>query len=164
MQALAVVAGVVISVLSFNATRQKEAHSRELEAHSREVEARRRQHEAARPFLELRQKAYLEAVRAAAVLANPENRSEEELASTRKRFRELYVAELSLVEDKAVERAMMKLAETVDPSLRELTPEQRAAYDLAHALRDSLLNSWNLQSTPISAVSDGASSAAPTPP
>ena len=128
VQVLSVVVGVVISVLSFNATRDKEAEARRIEA--------------SKPFLELRQKLYMEAVRSAVVLANREGYSEQELAAARRRFRDLYVAELSMVESPEVEERMAHLAAAVDPSLRPLNPAQKAAYDLAHALRDSVVASW----------------------
>jgi hypothetical protein len=155
IQVLSVVVGVIISVLSFNAARETEAHARVAEAEAktlelkkyedqRKDESEKRQAEAARPFLELRQKLYLEAVQAAAVLANPKDHSEEKVMEAKTRFRELYVAELSLVEGVGVEKGMIALAEAVDPDLRSLTPEQLAAYKLAHALRDSLVKSWKL--------------------
>ena len=99
-QVLSVVVGVVISVLSFNATRKK-----------KEAEARRL--EAAKPFLTLRQNVYTEAVKAAAVLANPEVHTPEELASAKKRFRDLYVAELSMVESQEVASKMVALASLI---------------------------------------------------
>ena len=62
----------------------------------------------------------------------------------RKRFRDLYVAELSMGEAKDVEAKMVALAKAVDPSLIPFTPAQNAAYDLSHALRDTLEYSWGL--------------------
>ncbi len=130
-QVLSVVAGVVISVLSFNATREKEAEARRLEA--------------AKPFLTLRQDLYTEAVKAAAVLANPEVHTPEELGSARKRFRNLYVAELSMVESREVASKMVELASIIDPPLASFTPAQQAAYNLSHALRDTYVTSWGLE-------------------
>jgi len=130
VQVLSVVAGAVISILSFNAAREKEAEARKLEA--------------TKPFLELRQKLYTEAVKAAAVLTNPATHTEEEIREARKRFRDLYVAELSMVEEKDVECRMKKLARVIDKELVTFTPGQDAAYDLAHALRDSFVASWQL--------------------
>ena len=128
VQVVSVVVGVVISVLSFNATREKEAEARRIEA--------------SKPFLEIRQKLYMEAVKAAAVLANRDDYSKREIASAKRRFRELYVAELSMVESPEVEARMVDLASKTDPSLRNLNSAQRAAYDLSHALRDSFVASW----------------------
>jgi hypothetical protein len=122
-QVLSVVVGVVITVLSFNHARVKEAEAREREA--------------AKPYLDMRQRLYAETVKTAGVLANPETHSEAELAAARKRFRELYVAELSMVEAPAVERYMIALAAQVDPELVRFTPAQKAAYDLAHALQEN---------------------------
>jgi hypothetical protein len=128
VQVITVVVGVVISVLSFNATREKEAEARRIEA--------------SKPFLEIRQKLYMEAVKSAAVLANREGYSKQEIASAKRRFRELYVAELSMVESPEVEKRMVDLASKTDPSLNLLNPAQKAAYDLSHALRDSFVVSW----------------------
>jgi hypothetical protein len=130
VQVLSVVVGVVISVLSFNATREKEAEVRRVEA--------------MKPFLELRQKLYREALKAAAVLSTPEDHTEEEIRTAKKRFSELYVAELSMVESPEVERYMVALAKSIAPELTSLSPAQQAAYDLAHALRDSFVASWGL--------------------
>lgn len=126
VQVLSVVAGVVISVLSFNATRVKEAEARALEAD--------------RPFVELRRSTYLDAVKTAAIIANPDGRSPEDLTKAKRRFRELYVAELTMVEDADVASKMVNLAEAVDPELRQLTPGQRAALDLANALKTGYTN------------------------
>lgn len=156
IQVLSVVTGVIISVLSFNASRQSEANARKAEAEAAKLEVERfkaerqdteseRRLSAAKPFLELRQKLYLEAVQVAAVLVTPETHSEEELNVAKTRFRELYVAELSLIEGAGVEAGMIGLAKEVDPELTKLTPKQSAAYNLSHALRDSLVKSWNLE-------------------
>ncbi|MGK7913574.1 MAG: hypothetical protein AB4050_19135 [Synechococcus sp.] len=130
IQVVSVAVGVVISVLSFTNAQLKDAKSRRAEA--------------AKPFLDLRQKLYLEAVQAAAVLSNTEVHTSEEITIARKRFRQLYVAELSLVEARGVESSMVELARLVDPELEPLNPERQAAYKLSHALRDSLIKSWNL--------------------
>jgi hypothetical protein len=130
VQVLSVVVGVVISVLSFNAARGKEVEARRIEA--------------SKPFLELRQKLYMEAVKAAAVLANRDGYSEQEIHSAKRRFRELYVAELSMVESPEVEARMVDLASKTDPTLVSLNPAQQAAYGLAHALRDSFAASWGV--------------------
>ena len=157
IQVIAVVVGLVISVLSFNEARTKDLHTREIEAatrrlelekydHQRNADVEQRQSQAAQPFLELRQRLYLEAVAAAGVLANPVEHSEAEVRRARIRFRELYVAELSLVEGLGVEKAMERLAEVIDPTLEPFSKAQLAAYQLAHELRDSLAKSWKLHS------------------
>jgi hypothetical protein len=128
VQVVSVVVGVVISILSFNHAREKDAEARKLEA--------------TKPFLELRQKLYTEAVKVAAVLSNPGTHSEEEIQAARKRFRDLYVTELSMVEAPGVEAEMKAFAAEVDKELLALTPAQGAAYNLAHALRDSYVASY----------------------
>src|SRR5688500_19358860 len=73
IQVLAVVAGVVISILSFNYTRDRELQVRAAEAerykNQREDEQERRRVEAAKPFLEMRQEKYMEAIKVAGVLS-----------------------------------------------------------------------------------------------
>ena len=129
---VSVVAGVVISVLSFNATRQKEAEASRLAS--------------ARPLLELRQNLYTEVVKTAAVLANPELQKPDDLLAARKRFRELYVAELSMVEARDVEASMVALADQIDPDLRKNWSGARsAAYNLSHALRDSFVKGYGVE-------------------
>jgi len=127
VQVLSVVAGVVISALSFNATRQKEAEARRTEAE--------------KPFQELRRAVYLEAVKTAGVIANPEDHGEEDVRRAKRRFRELYVAELTMVESTEVAGKMVDLAGAVDPGLRKLTQAQIAALGLARALGDSYVKS-----------------------
>ena len=126
VQVLSVVAGVVISVLSFNDTRVKEAEARAIEAD--------------RPFVELRRSVYLEAVKTAAIISNPEGRSPDELSTAKRRFRELYVAELTMVEDPIVEGKMVQLANSVDPDLAQLSKSQDAALELARALKAGYAN------------------------
>ncbi|MVV49419.1 hypothetical protein EJA72_14400 [Pseudomonas sp. PB120] len=125
VQVISVVAGVVISVLSFNSTRQHEAAARIIEAQ--------------KPLYDLRRTVYLETVKTAAILATPSDHTTEEINNAMRRFRELYIAELSMVEDAGVATNMVNLAMKVDPSLVQLTQQQKAALNLAHALRDSYI-------------------------
>ena len=126
VQVVSVVVGVVISVLSFNVTRLKEAEARALEADQ--------------PFVELRRRTYLEAVKTAAIIANPDGRPTDEVSKAKHRFRELYVAELTMVEDPDVASKMVNLAKAVDPELENLTKGQRAALELARALKSGYTN------------------------
>ncbi|ARN21781.1 hypothetical protein [Piscinibacter gummiphilus] len=127
VQVLSVVVGVYLSVQSFNHTRDKETEARHAEAEARRLEAER-------PFRELRRTVYLEAVKTAAVIATPEGRTAEELGKARRRFRELYIAELSMVEGRDVEARMVALASAVDADLGNLNQSQAAALQLARAL------------------------------
>lgn len=123
VQVLSVVVGVVLSVSSFNLTRQKEADARRLEAE--------------KPLAELRRTIYLETAKTAAIIANPADRPASEVAAAKRRFRELYVSELAMVETPDVEAKMVGLAGAVEPALASLTPAQDAALKLAHALKES---------------------------
>jgi hypothetical protein len=130
VQVGSVVTGVVISILSFNATRKKEAEARKLEA--------------AKPFLTLRQSLYTEAVKAAATLVNQSTHTADEIQTARMRFRDLYVAELTMVEAPGVEKKMAALAAEIDSELLPLKGARLAAYELAHELRDSFVSEWQI--------------------
>ena len=134
VQVLAVVSGVVVSVLSFNGARLKEAEARQKEAQTRRIEA-------GKPFVELRQKLYRETLQNAAILANADIHTVEEVNTARKRFRSLYVAELSMVENAKVAGAMVQLAKAVDPQLVNMSEKQRAALSLAHIIGASFVES-----------------------
>lgn len=151
IQIVSVVVGVVISVVSYTSALNRESLARQAEAEryhdQRRDDEQKRRAEAARPFVQLRQEFYLEAVKTAAIIANPQDHAPEELKSAMKRFRQLYVAELTLVEGFGVEAHMKDLADALDDPVAELTPVQLAAYNLAHALRDSLRKSWSFEET-----------------
>ena len=74
VQVLSVIVGVVISVWGFSAARSKRRMLMRLQAQARAVEAEAREIEADKAFVELRRSVYLEAVRTAAIIANPEGR------------------------------------------------------------------------------------------
>jgi len=82
----------------------------------------------------------VEAVKNAAIIANPEGRTEAELLKAKRRFRELYVAVLTMVEDPTVAQNMIHLAKAVDKELTSLTESQVAALNLAQALGKSYAN------------------------
>jgi hypothetical protein len=134
---LSVVVGVVISVWSFNDTRLKENQTRLKEAEAAKIEA-------LRPFIDLQRALYKDAVVQAAVLANPQTHTPNELAKARKRFEELYVVELSMVESPEVEAKMVALAQALDFPLTKFTPAQKAAYELSHAIRDGFARDYGL--------------------
>lgn len=147
IQVMTVVAGVVISIMSFNFTRNRELEVRAAEAKryedQRNDEHERRRIEAAKPFLEMRQQKYMEAIKVAGVLATPADHTAAEITAARKRFAELYYAELALVEGKDIESAMIRLAESLG-TISEPTPGQQETLQLAHVLRDSLIRAWGV--------------------
>jgi hypothetical protein len=147
IQVLSVVIASLLSIWSFNEARKKEAEARISEAErykqQRADEARRQRIEAAKPFLEIRQQKYMEAIKVAGVLANPEDHTPQEIKAAEKRFGELYWAELSLVEERTVESSMVTLAESLG-KFSTVTPRQEAAIGLAHRLRDSLVKAWGV--------------------
>jgi hypothetical protein len=122
---IAIIVGVYLSVLSFTSTAQKEAATRLVEA--------------CQPLQGLRRDLYNNTMKVAEVLANSDEQAKktQEYADAQKRFRELYVVELSMVEPGEVEAGMVQFAKVVDPDLIHLSDAQRAALNLAHSLRAS---------------------------
>lgn len=98
--------------------------------------------EAAKPFLEKQLSLYTEATQVAAKLATSQNNNE--LDAAKERFLALYWGELALVEDKAVETAMVKLKQALDDNNKGHQLEQ-LSLGLAHACRDSLAISWKVE-------------------
>jgi hypothetical protein len=146
IQVMTVVAGVVISILSFNFTRTvnwrserlKQRNTQIKEAMSLNVGVSRRQSH----FSKCARK-YMEAIKVAGVLATPADRTKGEITAAKKRFAELYYAELALVESKDTETAMISLASSLG-MLSDPTPEQQETLQLAHVLRDSLITAWGV--------------------
>lgn len=134
---ISIVVGIVLSVMNFRIAKEKEVESRKIEA--------------ARPFLELRQKLYLDALNNASILASKELHTEEEVTKARKRFSELYWGELSLIEEKSIEQMMMAVA-SAEHLNDSVTATQGAVYSLAHKMRESLVKSWGIDTAKIGHV------------
>jgi hypothetical protein len=105
-----------------------------------------------RPFLQKQLELCFEATDAAARVATETNSAEWE--KSRLTFWRLYWGTLSIVEDTAVEGAMVKLGEII-PKTSVKTPVlpmvsvQGAAYELAHAARDLMGKSWDVNLPPL---------------
>jgi len=134
---VSVVIGVVITVMNLKLAREKEAESRKIEA--------------AKPFLELRQNTYLEALKNASILASKDLHTEEEVIQARKRFSELYWGEISLIEESSIEADMIAIA-NCENLTDSITPTQKASYALAHAMRESLIKSWGVDTAKVGRV------------
>lgn len=153
-QTVAIVAGIVGSVWSYNASREREANLRndrereQLEAKEKEAQTLRIQ--VRQPFLKLRQERYEEVSQVVAKLAN-HPRESEEFKKAYSRFKELYVVELSMVESPEVEAAMKRFADALKKAgekpeeITNFGPVQNAAYLLSHDLRDSLCADYGWQ-------------------
>ncbi|MCD0470735.1 hypothetical protein [Flavobacterium sp. JAS] len=134
---LSIIIGITLSVLNFRIAKEKEAESRKIEA--------------AKPFLELRQKLYLEALTNASILASQDFHTEEEVRKAKQRFAELYWGELSLIEEKNIEKAMIQVADSMNLN-DSISPSKRATYNLAHSMRESLVNSWGIDRSKIGEI------------
>jgi len=86
----------------------------------------------------------MEALKTAATLASPQGRPASAIEAAKRRFRELYISELTMVEAPNVESSMVALAQEIDPDLLKLNAAQTAAYQLAHALRDTFTSDWGV--------------------
>jgi hypothetical protein len=104
------------------------------------------------PFLQKQLELSFQATETAARLATETDPAEWEKA--RITFWRLYWGPLSIVEDREVEEAMVKLGELVPaqplqaPQL-PMTSLQVRSYRLAHAVRNLVLNSWNVSLPPL---------------
>jgi hypothetical protein len=153
VQVISVLVAAVISILSFNNVRNKEVEARKAEATKHDVEA-------ARPFLELRSKRYLETLEVVSVLGTGKPRGEMDISAARPRFEQLYWVELAMVEDDGVETAMVRLRNALDcldatkkqdeatckrDEAKREQEKQQATLGVAHAIRDSMAQSWGLR-------------------
>jgi len=103
------------------------------------------------PFLEKQLALSFEASDAAAQLATETDPVKWELS--RKNFWRLYWGPLGIVEDRGVEAAMVRLGQVVPrdattPAL-PMTELQRPSLELAHAVRELVLRSWNVSLPPL---------------
>lgn len=123
--------------------------AQEITQRDKELATARR--EAQRPFLELQLKLYTEAVAVAGKLNTLAPGPDRDRA--RRRFEELYWSELSVVEDKQVEVAMMEFKCALE-RYEQATAAQRAeaagrlkcrSLKLAHGVRDSLARGWQYE-------------------
>ncbi|MDQ3012110.1 MAG: hypothetical protein M3X11_15555 [Acidobacteriota bacterium] len=149
---LTVVFGIAWPVFQYTKTLQQAEADRqgraEKDTEQREKAIKTARREAQRPFLELQLKLYVEAVTVAGRLATLENGAEREAA--RKRFYQLYWGELSVVEDREVEIAMVRFNQALEAFERAAIPERAKAkailncrsLRLAHNVRDSLARTW----------------------
>lgn len=111
--------------------------------------------EARKPFLEKQLALYFETAQVAGkiVTLTP---TDDEWKGVERRFWELYWSELSMVEDRAVEEAMVKFSKKLyDYTARKKftvtnvkeeelkRPLFEAAFELAHAIRKSIENEWS---------------------
>jgi len=134
---MSIIVGIVISVLNFKEAKKAEAESRKIEA--------------AKPFLELRQKLYFEALNSAAVLASKNFHTEEEINEAKKRFAELYWGELTFVEERSIEALMVEVAKA-EQMLDTTYASQQPTLTLARQMRESLRKSWGIDSSTVGAV------------
>jgi hypothetical protein len=100
-----------------------------------------------RPFLQKQLEICFEAVDTAARLASETNLKEWQIARTK--FWRLYWGVLSIVEDRPVERAMIHIKNAMPKmQIKEddlpITALEKGAYDLAHAARDLMSESWRM--------------------
>ncbi len=129
--------GLALGVANYLETARKDAETRSLEARKQ--------------FLARQLELYTEATRAAAKLATSKADSPE-FRQAGSRFWELYWGELSMVETRQVEAAMVEMGNCLNDRCSgcELEPKlkpnlEQCSLALAHACRRSLAESWGVQ-------------------
>ena len=131
----------------------KETHR--LEQMEREKDQRNRLLEAQRPFLEKQLALYFETAQIIGQLVALEQKDDPAWAKVRQRFWALYWSELSMVESREVEQAMVQFGEKLTQVGDALNKDQTTffsarsemnnkAYIVAHAIRSSIEASWGL--------------------
>ena len=142
IQFLSVVVGVVISVLTYNDTQKSTAAARIAETNARIAETNARIAETKLPFMELRRTVYVNTVKTIAELVTAEPKTPA-YETALKRFRQLYIAELTMVETKDVAEEMVKIAKVIDPNLVLLSAPQQSALSISRALGASYTDALN---------------------
>jgi hypothetical protein len=128
--ALVALGGLILGVANYLETARKDAETRRLEV---------REH-----FLSKQLDLYTQATKAAAQLATAPQDSEE-FAKAASRFWELYWGELSMVEDRGVESAMVRMGECLRGNCSACGSLEKCSLALAHACRQSLAVSWGVE-------------------
>lgn len=113
--------------------------ARKSEAATREQQARATKLEAQKVFLAKRHELYFDAVNAAATIAR--TKSDAERRDATDKFWKLYWGPMALVEDAKVEAAMVAFGRCVNGCEEG---RERLSLDLAHACRDSIATSWDV--------------------
>ena len=134
---IAVCIGIFSSIAAFNDAKRNEAVARDQEALARQKEAEAREAEAMRPFIEMKRQRYVEILQVVGTLAAPDQ-DPVKTTKAKRRFWELYWAELTLVEDKDIEKAMKDLGALFEPNLKP-SELQGQTYRFAHLIRQKLL-------------------------
>lgn len=145
--AAGVVASIVWSVVQYKDTVERQITERNANFETEMAQMRR---EARMPFLERQLDLYIEAAQVASRIATTSDVEERDVAIAR--FRELYWGDLAVVEDAEVAAAMVEFRNRLERALasREREPFagaglERAAIAIAHACRDSIQKSWDVQ-------------------
>ena len=73
------------------------------------------------------------------------------MKQARKRFSELYWGEVSLIDEASIEADMIAIASSENLT-DSITPTQKATYALAHAMRESLVKSWGVDTAKLGRV------------
>ena len=145
--AVAVLISIWFTYYQYNNSLKKEKQEREeraaKDAQQKEREIQAALRESQKPFLERQLNLYFEAASTASKLSTLGDGPPREEA--RKRFWQLYWGELSLVEDKEVEAAMVRfgtaLAQFENNQINKFEL-QKKSLELAHSCRKSLEQSW----------------------
>jgi hypothetical protein len=123
---------------------QKEAEQQR--SYQIEREASTRRIEAQKPFLTKQLELYFETAKVVGSLITISRKSEgQEYERLKQRYYALYWSELSMVEHPNVERAMVEFRSAFEryDKLDEKDRAEKAAYKLAHAIREAIESAWS---------------------
>lgn len=145
--AVGLIASIVWSVVQYMDTVDRQITERKQEF---EKEIAEMQREARKPFLERQLALYIEAAQMASRIATSTDVQERDAAIAR--FRELYWGDLAVVEDAKVAASMVAFRNELERALERRPHEplvgtglERAAIAIAHACRDSIQKSWDVE-------------------
>ena len=143
---LTVVGGAAWALVTFLGHEREVANEAKLQAISAQES---RNFETRRPFLDQQLKYYIEVAKVAGYLVTHKP-SDPDWDGNNVRFAQLYWSELSIVESRDVESAMVDFGKKLDLYVRTQTEEahselKTASLDLAHAIRADLDSIWKTQ-------------------
>lgn len=138
---------IVGTTNSYKEYQSSQRQAKRSDSINRAKEVENRNLEAAKPFIELRQRLYNEALSCAETIIISGDKSSRTYQTAYNRFSELYWGELGLVEDTSVEHNMMKVKKLIDSTRYTTKDREFALLHMSYAMRNSLFNTWKVDST-----------------
>ena len=161
--ALALVAGGIYTLVQYFNTREADQRNFTLQLNLAQLQASNAKMEAKKPFFAKQLELCEQASSAAAILVSPKNRDTAERKKANGEFWRLYWGPLAIVEDRAVETAMVRFGHCLEGECADQSIEN-LSLDLAHRCRDLISESWKLDLPTLRYSLKKTSERAPTAP